>query len=275
MTEEAQPPAVDRAAEMSSDVPTGQLARYRDPSYTLPSTPTAVSSVDGVGQPVAPVDTVGQPGESVSEWARSAPPGRAAGPDVPSGAVPYSQPGSAPASTYPGPARPPGGPARADGGRLVPPPPESVRAPRRVDPVPGTPFGLVYLDVPPVTSGPAVAALVNGVGSILVAFGAGCLGIVGVRGGWGGWVAGAFAVLGGLLGLAAILLGELGRRQTGTAGSAPWTGWQRAGGSPLTGTAAPIRFTGRGLAISGLVCGGVGLALTVLALAVAVLLQVA
>ena len=42
-------------------------------------------------------------------------------------------------------------------------PRDSWQALRRVDPVPGTPFGLVYLDVAPVTSGPAVAALVTGI----------------------------------------------------------------------------------------------------------------
>jgi hypothetical protein len=173
-----------------------------------------------------------------------------------------------------------------------------------VDPVPGTPFGVVQLDVPAITSGPAVAALSTGIGSVLVAFVVGCFGLAGAEPGWGGWVAGAFAVLAGLLGLAAVALGEVGRRQTrrpgppsppgpvpvttGPAGS-PVTGapFSTAGAGPspepaarpASGPADPARgssaarFTGRGLAIAGMSCGGVGLALTLLALAVAVLLQ--
>ena len=85
--------------------------------------------------------------------------------------------------------------------------------------MPGTPFGVVHLDVPAITSGPAVAALLAGIGSILVAFVVGCLGLAGAEPGWGGWVAGAFAVLAGLLGLAAVVLGEVGRRQVRRSGA--------------------------------------------------------
>ncbi|WP_422773142.1 hypothetical protein ACN28C_09445 [Plantactinospora sp. WMMC1484] len=171
---------------------------------------------------------------------------------------------------------PVGDPAAAGGGlpaRVPAPPRESLRAPTRVDPVPGTPFGLVYLDVAPVTSGPAVASLVAGIGSVLVAFIAGCLGLAGSPEDWGGWVAGAFAVLAGVLGLAGLLLGELGRRQTGPARLPSWFSRQAAGGTGPGGAAPPVRFTGRGLAIAGITCSAVGLAVTVLALAVAVLLQ--
>ncbi|MGI5147436.1 hypothetical protein ACQEVC_13855 [Plantactinospora sp. CA-294935] len=170
------------------------------------------------------------------------------------------------------------GPAGGGGPAVVPAPPrESLRAPSRVDAVPGTPFGLVHLEVAPVTSGPAVASLVTGVGSVLVAFTAGCLGLAGSSPeDWGGWVAGAFAVLAGLLGLAGVLLGELGRRQTSPTGRALWPGRRRVTPAAAPGsTAPPVRFTGRGLAIAGISCAGVGLALTVLALAVAVLLQLA
>ncbi|MBF9131439.1 hypothetical protein I0C86_21105 [Plantactinospora sp. S1510] len=143
--------------------------------------------------------------------------------------------------------------------------------------MPGTPFGLVYLDVAPVTSGPAVAALVTGIASVLVAFAAGCLGLLGRNGDWGGWAAGAFAVLAGLLGIVGVLLGEPGRRQTGAAGAAPRPGARRrpVAWPPVAEGAPPVRYSGHGLAVAGLICGGVGLALTVLALAVSVLFQVA
>ncbi|MFY1673337.1 hypothetical protein ACN27G_25780 [Plantactinospora sp. WMMB334] len=182
---------------------------------------------------------------------------------------------SAPAAAYPGMPGPVGGPGAAGGGlpaRVPAPPRESLRAPTRVAPVPGTPFGLVYLDVAPVTSGPAVTSLVAGSGSVLVAFVAGCLGLLGSPD-WGGWVAGAFAVLAGVLGLAGLLLGELGRRQTGPARLPSWFSRRAAGDTGPGGAAPPVRFTGRGLAIAGITCSAVGLAVTVLALAVAVLLQ--
>lgn len=155
---------------------------------------------------------------------------------------------------YPGPVGPVGGPAP----RLVPPPPrESLRPPRRVEAVPGTPFGVVHLDVPPVTSGPAVAALVTGIASTAVSLLVLCFGVLGARAGWGGWVAGAFAVLGGLLGGAAVLLGLFARRQI-----------RRPAPPPA------IRFTGGRLATAGLICGAVGLGVTVLALGLALLLQI-
>ncbi|GAB3963822.1 phage holin family protein [Plantactinospora veratri] len=179
---------------------------------------------------------------------------------------------------YPGTSGPAGGAGLAGGGRFgaVPAPPqESLRAPSRVDAVPGTPFGLVHLEVAPVTSGPAVASLVTGVGSVLVAFAGGCLGLAGSSpADWGGWVAGAFAVLAGLLGVTGVLLGELGRRQTSPGGRALWPGRRHPAPAAAPGaTAPPVRFTGRGLAIAGISCAAVGLALTVIALAVAVLLQ--
>ena len=86
-------------------------------------------------------------------WARrrSRPPaGRLPGPAA-SGPVPAAAPVPAPAAATPvvGPAPPArGAAAPADGwGR-----------PRRVDAVPGTPFGVVQLDVPPVISGLAIGA---------------------------------------------------------------------------------------------------------------------
>ncbi|MFB9237483.1 hypothetical protein ACFFWC_18295 [Plantactinospora siamensis] len=132
--------------------------------------------------------------------------------------------------------------------RVPPPPAEAVRPPRRVDPVPGTPFGVVQLDVPPVTSGPAIGSLLAGIGSILVALLVGCFGLSGARAGWGAWAAGAFAVLSALAGLAGIVLGLVGRRQIGRPADPP-----------------AVRFTGRGLAVAGISCGAAGLGLTVLA----------
>lgn len=140
---------------------------------------------------------------------------------------------------------------------VVPPPPrEAWRPPRRVEAVPGTNFGLVHLDVPPVTSGLAIGALVAGIASVLVSFVVGCFGLAGAQDGWGAWVAGAFAMIAALAGGAAIGLGLLGLRQ-------------------IRRTAPPpaIRFTGRGLAIAGIACGAVGLGLTLLGLAVSVLIQ--
>jgi hypothetical protein len=122
--------------------------------------------------------------------------------------------------------------------------------------VPNTPFGVVYLDVPPVTSGLAVGALVAGIASIVVSLLVACFGVAGSRAGWGGWAAGAFAVLGGFSGIAAIVLGILGGRQI-----------RRSAPPPA------IRFTGRGLAVAAVSCGGTGLGLTVFAFVLALILQ--
>jgi hypothetical protein len=75
-----------------------------------------------------------------------------------------------------------------------------------------------------------------------------CFGLAGSGSGTGPAVAGAFAILAGLLGLGSIGLGLLALRQV-----------RRAAG----------RFTGKGLAISGMSCGTVGLVLTAVAMAAA------
>lgn len=108
----------------------------------------------------------------------------------------------------------------------------------------------MHLDVPPVTSGPAIGSLIAGVASITVALLVACFGLAGAHSGWGAWAAGAFAVLSGLAGIAAVLLGLFGRRQISRPAPPP-----------------AIRFTGRGLAIAGISCGAVGLGVTVLAFA--------
>ncbi len=120
--------------------------------------------------------------------------------------------------------------------------------------MPGTPFAMVHLDVPPVTSGLAVGSLVAGITSILVSFLVFCFGAVG-GGENGAWAAGAFATLGGLTGAGAVVAGLLGRRQI-----------RRPAPPPA------VRFTGGGLAIAGISCGGAGLLLCLLGLGLAFLL---
>jgi hypothetical protein len=124
--------------------------------------------------------------------------------------------------------------------------------------VPGTPFGVLYLDVPPVTSGLAVGALVAGIASILLSLIVVCFGLAGAQAGWGPWAAGAFALLAVLVGGAGVVLGVLARRQIGRAKPPP-----------------AVRFAGRGLALTGLICGAIGLAGTLAAFALAVLLRLA
>lgn len=126
----------------------------------------------------------------------------------------------------------------------------------RIEPVPGTEFGVAYASVPPVVSGLAVGSLVAGIGSILVALVVTCFGLAGARGGWGAWTAGAFALLALLASAVAIMLGLLARRQI----SAP-------------APASAVRYSGRGLAVAGMSCGGVGLVGTVLAFGAALALQ--
>jgi len=126
----------------------------------------------------------------------------------------------------------------------------------RIEPVPGTEFGVAYASVPPVVSGLAVGSLVAGIGSILVALVVTCFGLVGARDGWGAWTAGAFALLALLASAVAIMLGVLARRQI--AAPAP---------------ASAVRYSGRGIVVAGVSCGGVGLAGTVLAFGAALALQ--
>jgi hypothetical protein len=134
-------------------------------------------------------------------------------------------------------------------------PRDTWRAPTRIEPVPGTPFALGYLSVPPAMSGMAVGSLVAGIASVLISFLVACFGLVGAGPGWGAWVAGAFAVLAVVIGAAGIGLGLAGMHQIRKAGPA-----------------AGIR--GRGLAIAGLVCGAAGVAVTGLAFVTVLLLQV-
>jgi len=139
---------------------------------------------------------------------------------------------------------------------VPPPPPDGVQRAKRVEAVPGTAFGVVHLEVPAATSGLAIGALIAGVAAILVGLVVVCFGLVGAGQGWGGWAAGAFTVLGVIAGGAAVALGVLARRLIGRGG---------ADGA--------MRFEGRGLALSGLICGAAGLLVTLLGFFAAVALQ--
>lgn len=129
--------------------------------------------------------------------------------------------------------------------------------PTRIDPVPGTEFGLVRLAVPPVASGLATGSMIAGIGSILVSLLVLCFGLTGARAGWGGWVAGAFALLGVLAGGGAIALGLVALRQI-----------------KRSGRPGRVRFTGRGRAIAGVACGGTGAGISLASLALTLVLQI-
>ncbi|MEO3776013.1 hypothetical protein ABGB16_03965 [Micromonospora sp. B11E3] len=119
--------------------------------------------------------------------------------------------------------------------------------------MPGTPFGVVHLDVPPVTSGLAVGSLVAGIASVLVSVLVICVGAA--AGSQGVWAAGVFTVLGVLVGAGAVVAGLLGMRQI-----------RRPAPPPA------VRFTGRGRAVAGISCGATGLVLSLLGLGLALLL---
>lgn len=144
-----------------------------------------------------------------------------------------------------------------------PPPREAARRPTRVEPVPGTSYGLAIFGAPPATSGPAVGALVAGIAALLVSFLVGCVGLAdaassdGGADGWGALVGGAFAVLTGFLGAAAVGLGVVGVRRTG---------------SRTQPADSPVR--GRGMAIAGIACGGAGVVIAACSLGVALLAAV-
>ncbi|MEV1144902.1 hypothetical protein [Micromonospora sp. NPDC049799] len=121
----------------------------------------------------------------------------------------------------------------------------------------GTPFGVVHLDVPPVTSGLAVGALVGGVVSILVSLLVICIGLV-ARDQGGVWAAGAITLLGALTGAGAAVAGLLGLRQI-----------RRPAAPPA------VRFSGRGLALAGVSCGAAGVLLSLVGLGLALLVSFA
>jgi hypothetical protein len=160
--------------------------------------------------------------------------------------VPYAPPGV----PYAPPGVPYGQPA------VPPPPPDGRWKPARVDPMPGTGFGLVQLEVAPAASGPATGALIAGIASIGVSVLVLCFGVAGAEEGWGGWVAGAFALLAVLAGGGAIAAGLVARRQI------------RRSAEP-----GRLRFTGGGTAVAGISCGAAGAGIALLALALGLVLQ--
>ncbi|MDG4754325.1 hypothetical protein AB0N38_00750 [Micromonospora aurantiaca] len=122
--------------------------------------------------------------------------------------------------------------------------------------MPGTPFGVVHLDVPPVTSGLAIGSLVAGIAAIGVSLLVLCFGLAG-RDVGGAWAAGAFTVLGGLIGAGAVVAGLLARRQIRRPAPPP-----------------SVRFTGAGLAVAGISCGAAGVLFGLIGLALALVVQI-
>jgi hypothetical protein len=212
----SQPPAADPFPPPSA------------PPY--PSQPYAGQPYPGQPYPGQPYPGQSYPGQSY--------------PGQPYPSQPYS------GQSYPGPA-----PQQPYPSYVPPPSPAGRWQPERVDPLPGTEFGLVQLRVMPITSGLAIGSLIAGIGSILVSFLVLCFGVEGAKGGWGGWVSGAFTLLSVVFGAGAIALGLVARRQIR--------------GSGQTGH---IRFTGKGMATSGLICGAAGAGIALLALALALVL---
>jgi hypothetical protein len=151
-----------------------------------------------------------------------------------------------------------GGPPAPPPPRFAPPPPMPRPPPAnanaiRVDAIQGTSFGVAYPAIPPVPNGAAITSMVAGILSILIAFAVGCFGITGAEGGWGPTVSGAFAVLSAFVGAGAIFIGIRALRVIRESQGAA---------------------SGRGLAITGISCGGSGVGLTVLFFLVAVLAAV-
>jgi hypothetical protein len=152
--------------------------------------------------------------------------------------------------SQPSPAYPPYPPA-------VPPPPPAGRwEPERIDPLPGTEFGLVHLRVVPITSGLAIGSLVAGIGAILVSTLVICFGFTGSTADWGGWVSGAFTLLSVAIGGGAAAVGGVARRQI----------------RQSVGTGR-VRFVGGGMAVAGIVCGSTGVGIALLGLVLALMLQ--
>src|SRR5262245_32169418 len=98
--------------------------------------------------------------------------------------------------------------------------------------------------------------MIAGVGSIVVSLIVGCFGALGAKAGWGPAVAGAFALLAIVIGVASIVLGRVGLRQI------------RRGALLALGAGA---VNGRGFAVTGITCGILGVALTGLAFVISVI----
>ena len=161
---------------------------------------------------------------------------------APPGSPPYPLPGTAPPAGYPYLPLPP----------LPPPLPGGVPRlrPVRIDPVPGTSFGIAIPALNPTVSGLAVGSMVAGIGSILVSLIVVCSGIS--RNSSGVLVGGAFAALAATVGLGALGAAFAALRE-------------------IRGSAGQV--TGRGLAITGLACGAAGFGLAVLGMLLALALS--
>jgi hypothetical protein len=122
----------------------------------------------------------------------------------------------------------------------------------RIDPVPGTPFGVSYQEVRPTVAGLAVGAMIAGIGSVMVDVLVYCFGLSGAQRGWGVAVSGAFAILSILLGAAGVGIGMISTRQV---------------------RRMPAELRGRGLAVTGIVCGASGIGLTALGFLLVVLVS--
>ena len=147
-------------------------------------------------------------------------------------------------------------PAQPFSSYVPPPPPAGRWRAERIEPVPGTEFGLVQLRVVPITSGLAIGSLMVGIASILVSFLVLCFGLAGSSSGWGGWVSGAFTLLSVVAGGGAVTVGLVARRQI-----------------RRSGQTGQVRFTGHGMATSAIVCGSVGAGIALLSLVLTLLLQ--
>ncbi|MEU8232860.1 hypothetical protein AB0C12_25060 [Actinoplanes sp. NPDC048967] len=136
------------------------------------------------------------------------------------------------------------------------PKPSEAWTPERVEPVAGTEFALVQLRVAPITSGLATGSLIAGIGAIMISTLVLCFGLLGQSEGWGAVVAGAFALLGVLVGGGAVGVGLAARRQI-----------------KRSGQDGKVRFVGRGVATAGISCGAAGLGIAALTLLLVVVLQ--
>jgi hypothetical protein len=135
----------------------------------------------------------------------------------------------------------------------TPPPPVQFPPPVRVEPVPGTPYGLAILGSRPIVTGLASGSLSAGIGALLVSFVVAFFALVGASGGWGPLAAGAFAVLSFLVGLAGVVLGILALRQVRRSSA----------------------LRGRGLAIAGIIVGSLAVGFTVVSVLAAFALSAA
>lgn len=168
-----------------------------------------------------------------------------------------SWPGQPGAPVVPPTAPPPGSlPPGAPPPVLPPARAKESWTPERMEPVPGTEFGLVQLHVPPITSGLAAGSLAAGVVSILVSLLVLCFGFAGAGEGWGVLVGGAFTLLSVVAGVGAAVAGTIARRQI-----------------RRSGQEGRLRFTGGGVALSGIICGAGGAGISVLVLLLVLLVE--